>query len=61
MSDEALGVDDGGGNGTVAGTLPGNATVPDVNASTSAAPSLAGVCNPASISLFVSAPTLNAN
>ena len=40
MSVEALGIDDGGGIGTLVGALQGNSAVPDLNVSTSAAPSL---------------------
>ena len=56
MSDEALGIDDGGVIGTVIGALQSNSAVPDLNASTSAAPSLEGIFNPVNIS-----PTLNVN
>ena len=40
MSDETLGIDDGG---TVVGAVQGNPAVLDLNASTSAAPSLEGI------------------
>ena len=60
MSDEALSIDDSG-IGTVIGALQGNSAVPDLNASTSAAPSLQIIFNPANISTLVSAPTLNVN
>ena len=40
MSDEALGIDDGGGIGTVVGASQGNSAVPDLNDLISAAPSL---------------------
>ena len=49
-------------NGTGAGTISfgqGEVMAPSLNAQPSAAPSLAGVFNPAHMSPFVSAPTLN--
>ncbi|OLQ10346.1 hypothetical protein AK812_SmicGene5954 [Symbiodinium microadriaticum] len=59
MSDEAPGSEDGGRISTVTGALQGNSAVPDLNALTSAAPSLEGIFYPANISPFVAACTLD--
>ena len=56
-----LGIGDGGVIGTLIGALQGHSEVPDLNALTSAAPSLECIFNPANVSPFVSSPILNVN
>ena len=62
MSDEALGIDDGHVVGTMVGTLQGNPTVPNLNASR---PQVyrrwKAPLSAANLSPLVSAPTLNVN